>query len=212
MFEKINWKSLEFEKQKDIVVEGNNWLRPLVKEKVHYHTTQMPIVIRGLTRNIIGVDPGRNYGFTIIEPSGLAHVLNGKLVKQEPDEAYTLYIIRFVSSLLSRDAGWNDDNEEWDLAPEMSIVEGAAYDKTFGQVGLEAVRCGFYTGLKLADSPVEIAPPSTVRKHVLGNGMIQASDLWLINHNAADSIAIALYGVYLYSQNGGDVQITWKLE
>ena len=193
MFEKINWKSLEFEKQKDIVLNDRNWMKPDVTEKIHYHTTQLPFIIPNLNRCIIGVDPGRNYGFTIIEPSGMTHVLNGKLTKQEPDEAYTLYIIRFVARLLII-------QDRWDFTPAISVIEGAAYDKTFGQVGLEAVRCGFYTGLWMENGRTEIAPPSTVRKHVLGNGMIQASDLWLINHNAADSVAIALYGVYLYLQ------------
>jgi len=142
---------------------------------------------------IVGIDPGRNYGFTILGPYGTGWVYYGKMIKHDPDEAYTKYIIDdFVPSMVG-------------MYPiKFAVVEGAAYDKTFGQVGLEAIRCGFYAGMERI-CPTDIAPPSTVRKVVFGNGKMQAMDVWYdINHNAADSLAIALYAAHKFTE------VKWK--
>ena len=176
MSAKINWNEFVIKDKKSTTLGKTG-------ERVHMWTVTYPRILTD-SLYVVGIDPGRNYGFTILGPYGTGWVYYGKLIKHEPDEAYTRYITdEFVPEMVG-------------MYPiHSAVVEGAAYDKTFGQVGLEAIRCGFYAGMERI-CPTRIAPPSTVRKAVFGNGKTQAMDMWTtINHNAADSLAIAIYAL-----------------
>jgi hypothetical protein len=76
------------------------------------------------------------------------------------------------------------------------IIEGAAYGRPFRQVELAEIRQGFFLAgsTSMYFEETKIVPPASVRKKVFGQGKVQAGDIWpLLNHNAADSLAIALY-------------------
>lgn len=142
----------------------------------------------------VGIDPGVNFGLTFIH-NQFAHIYYGTL-KQEQEPG--LYAARAWMLF-----------DELDI-PETNIncvIEGAAYHKQFGQVGLAEVRIGFYLYAFLNNrySNVKIVPPATIRKAVTGDGRKQAMDEYpQINHNAADSIYCALYG----SRLCGDSELT----
>lgn len=133
----------------------------------------------------VGVDPGVNFGVTFIEQNHLV-VYYGSLIQQYEPGEYGLVAMRFLQSLF-REHG----------AKGACIIEGAAFHKQFGQVGLAEVRQGFYTAARLASgNPVVIVPPKSVRKTVFGDGRTQAGDCWpTLNHNGADSLGIALYAI-----------------
>lgn len=129
----------------------------------------------------IGIDPGVNFGVTIINEDEV-QVINGKLRKQESSLAYSVMAQGMSECLL-------------EMLPAMcNVLEGPAFNKVFGQVGLADVRAGFYLGFK-PRYPI-IVPPMTCRKEVFDNGKTQAGEVWPnIDHNAADSLALALYGL-----------------
>lgn len=133
-------------------------------------------------RIAIGVDPGVNFGITIIKGDGELDICWGKLpTHKEPGlrgvEAYNLV------------AGSGKRGK----TAYKAVVEGAAYYKPHGQVGLEEVRFGFFLGLYHMGFDVRILPPASIRKMAFGAGRTQAGDLWPgLNSNAADSIGCAL--------------------
>lgn len=139
---------------------------------------------RGL--DVVAIDPGVNFGMTIIDNKGL-RIYNGTLIKQETSLEYGYYAMHFIKDILSR----HDENT-------IFVLEGAAYHKTFGQVGLADVRCGFYLGARcfLGEGSIRIMAPMTARRLVFGSGKIQPMDVWAkLNHNAADSLSLALAGL-----------------
>ena len=72
-------------------------------------------------------------------------------------------------------------------------IEGAAYNKPYGQVGLAYIRMGFYLPM-VRITRVNITPPATVRKVAFGSGKVKAKDLWpKINDNAAAAVGCALH-------------------
>lgn len=133
----------------------------------------------------VGVDPGVNFGVTFICQGSLV-VYYGSLLQQYQPGEYGIEAMRFLQSLF-REHG----------SKGTCVIEGAAFHKQFGQVGLAEVRQGFYTAARLASSfSVIIVPPKSIRKDVFGDGRTQAGDLWpTLNHNGADSLGIALYSL-----------------
>lgn len=78
------------------------------------------------------------------------------------------------------------------------FLEGAAYHKIFGQVGLADIRTGFYLGARscLDLEHVHVVAPMAVRKAVFNDGKYQAANAFpLLPHNAADAVAIAAFGL-----------------
>lgn len=158
-------------------------------------------VIDGLA---IGVDPGVNYGITVIE-NGSVYVYNGKLGRRENSWEHGIDSYELIGNILRKSIAY--------FSPSQccAVVEGAAYGPTnvtvkggivykesFGQVGLESVRAGFYLGLHLAGVKVTVSAPKTIRAGALGGGTVGAWDVWpLLNHNAADSLGAALYSYRL---------------
>jgi hypothetical protein len=137
----------------------------------------------------MGIDPGVNFGCTFIKQDVVA-VYYGQLRQVFKPGEYGVIAINLLQSL-----------PEFRKMKGACIIEGAAFHKTFGQVGLAEVREGFYIGAKMADgltniSHVEIIPPATIRKIVFNNGKEQAGDHYpTLNHNGADSISIAQYAL-----------------
>jgi hypothetical protein len=132
-----------------------------------------------------GIDPGVNFGLTVIECDKI-WVFHGALMRDEKPGRYGLIAFKFLENII----------KTFDHKNALMVIEGAAYGAQFRQVELSEIRTGFYLAASLSSSftDVEIKPPATVRKGVFDNGKTQAMNEWpLLNHNAADSLAMALY-------------------
>jgi hypothetical protein len=140
-------------------------------------------MLPGNTTSVIGIDPGVNFGLTLIHDDEVM-VHWGSLPPTKIKGEHGIHAYDFIY------------NTYQDFPAIKSVVEGAAYHSKFGQVGLEEVRFAFYLALRhLGMNPV-IVPPATVRKAVFGNGQQQAGDVYpFMNHNGADSLSIALYSL-----------------
>ncbi len=136
----------------------------------------------------IGVDPGRNFGVCLIQPTCVT-VYSGAFPQQEKNERwrYGAWAIELLKQIVG--FTWLDN---WP-----GIVEGAAYNDKFGQVGLAEVRFGFAYGLEKIGAKAHIVPPATIRKAVLGNGRGPVPYyLWPnLNTNAVDSLITACYAI-----------------
>lgn len=138
----------------------------------------------------LGVDPGRYFGVSVLGDYGV-WVYNGTMPKGTHDE-YGSFAVKLIKDICTLHC-----LTPWDV----SIVEGASYGSPFGQVGLAEIRFGFFLGLQEFGLEPKMVAPASVRKAVFGNGKQQAMDIFpILNHNAADSLAIALYGCM---QKGG---------
>jgi len=156
---------------------------------VLYH----PIGYKGAFTNLtgfdklgVGIDPGRNWGLSIVE-YGEIKVWWGTLQpKQEEMWKYGISAYRMMMEI-NENGGWNN-------ATHNAVVEGPAFTKTHGQVHLESVRFGFALGLIHSGFDVEVVPPARVRAEVMGHARNDPSLFWpTINHNGANAVAMALY-------------------
>lgn len=139
------------------------------------------------TGSIFAVDPGVNFGITIITPDSKVNILWGTLDKHPSHAEHGLMAENLIIQLVKR----------YKAEKAKFVLEGAAFNKAFGQVGLAEVRQGFYAGMRKFTEEFSVVPPMTARKVVFGNGRTQAGDIWpLLNHNAADSLGLAYYGLY----------------
>ncbi len=141
--------------------------------------------------DVVAVDPGVNFGLCVVTKDSIK-IYDGHLLKQDSSLEYAWEAYNFIRSVLVFPS-------EFDVSENVIfILEGAAYHKTFGQVGLADVRAGFYMGARsmLGAGSIKIVPPMTVRKVVFGDGRYQPAEEWpTIHHNAADALSIALYGM-----------------
>lgn len=151
---------------------------------------------RGLIQDFegegVGIDPGRNFGLSIMSGNALT-VYYGKLPSRKSP-------FNFLS-------GW----DAFHLSSQFVgvnrmplVVEGAAHEEDVGQVLLAEIRAGFYIGMAYFNQcKVELVPPTKVRKRVWGKGGFKGGYAWpLINPNAADAGACALYAAG-YEFRGG---------
>jgi hypothetical protein len=133
-----------------------------------------------------GIDPGVNFGLTVIEENKV-FVFHGALMQDDKPGRYGLIAYSFLNLLMS----------QFHHTGGLMVIEGAAYGAPFRQVELSEIRTGFYLAAATSSGTiqqVEIKPPSTIRKGVTGSGKTQAMDEYpLLNHNAADSLFMALY-------------------
>lgn len=132
-----------------------------------------------------GIDPGVNFGLTVIEENKV-FVFHGALMQDDKPGRYGLIAFKFLQSIITG----------FDHGDAVMVIEGAAYGAPFRQVELSEIRTGFYlaSSLSYVFADVVIKPPATIRKAVTGNGKTQAMDEYpLLNHNAADSLFMALY-------------------
>lgn len=133
---------------------------------------------------VIGIDPGVNFAITSID-DGKIRICHGKLKTQTNRAEYALSAMNFTRLFIELNY----------MEQAVFVLEGAAFNKVFGQVNLAEVRTGFYLGLR-EYGDVVVPAPMTVRKNVFGDGRIQPMNIWPeMNHNAADSLSIALYGI-----------------
>jgi hypothetical protein len=140
-----------------------------------------------------GIDPGVNFGMSIIKDEDVK-VYHGTFEKENEPGHYGLHAQNEMMGWL----GFNFDCT--------CIIEGAAYHKTFGQVGLEEVRIGFYLGAVAcgAFTVVKIVPPATIRKRVFDNHLQQAMDIFpLLHHNGADALSMAIYSLEIHNDRRG---------
>lgn len=157
------------------------------------HISLIQGTLRGNSKLSIGIDPGVNFGMTIINAE-YVQVLYGrlptsKITGQRGINAYN-YIMEQSSLKTIRTV--NKDT----LHEFKAIVEGAAYNDRHGQVLLEEVRFGFFFALHELGFDVSIVPPASIRKVAFGGGRVTAGEKWpSMNSNAADSIGAALYGL-----------------
>ena len=141
-------------------------------------------MLEGNVSSSIGVDPGVNFGITIINMDKIT-VIHGALLQQQHRYEYALLAYELMCDLINL-------NPLGD--PVLFVVEGAAYNKTFGQVNLAEIRTGFYLAMRYYNDVAWMPPPASVRVDVFGSGKVQAGDIFpALNHNAADSLGIALY-------------------
>ena len=138
--------------------------------------------------NTIGIDPGVHFGVTILV-NGIVYVYEGDLLydKQHPHDAgYSAF------KLMQSDMF---NSEFWSKRPFNVIIENASFGSPYGRERLETVRTGLYLGCRLYTNDIQVVPPATIKKEVLGNGKAQAMDVFpTLNHNGADSVSIAFYG------------------
>jgi len=140
-----------------------------------------------------GIDPGVNFGLTIIEDNKVL-VFNGSLMQDAKPGRYGLIANRFLASII----------KQFDHLGAFLVIEGAAYGAPFRQVELSEIRAGFYLAAALFPfvfASVEIKPPASIRKAVFNDGKVQAGDEWpLLNHNGADSLSMALFAAQMVSE------------
>ena len=135
----------------------------------------------------VGIDPGVNFGITLIKDRTV-NVYHGTLMKSGETNEYARIAYKFWQDLISFPVEGK------------CIVEGAAYHKMYGQVELAEVRTGFYLAACFLDyfDTVKVVPPASIRKLVFNNHLQQAADIWpTMNHNGADSLSMAIYGLLL---------------
>lgn len=171
----MTWQKIKFSEYKSTLYARKGLPRlHMVEGKISGHT--------GLC---VGIDPGVNFGITIINMDYI-QVFHGKLPSSSVRGQHAWDAIEMVKELLFGDI----------VGTGSACIEGAAYKDKYGQVGLEEVRIGFYLGLRELGLNVRIVPPMTIRKIAFGHGRTVAGELWpLLNHNAADSLGAALCGI-----------------
>lgn len=143
----------------------------------------------------IGVDPGRNFGYTLLK-SGMLVAYWGTFEKEDEQWKYVRPAYRLIQT----------------LGPKAKFVhmaiEGPAFRKQYGQPALESARAGFALSGLHNHYNVEIVPPATARAEVLGHGFNKAGDFWpSLNLNAADSVVLALYAAGV--RRGDDPPQRW---
>lgn len=151
--------------------KGYGWM---VRGKLEHHVG-----------SVLGIDPGVNFGITIIRNDDI-FIMNGKLLTQKDQR---IEYSRFSYMLTKYLINW------YGIDDATFVLEGAAFNKQFGQVNLAEVRTGYYLAMR-DYGEVKMASPMSARKVVFGGGKIQPMDVWpFLNHNSADSLSLALYGL-----------------
>lgn len=131
---------------------------------------------------VVGVDPGVNFGLTIINLE-YVQVFNGKLPSQSEPGKHGIDAYNLVKEIFN----WQSDFHH------PAVVEGAAYNRMFKQVELEETRFGFFLALYDSGFEARIVPPASIRLKAFGHGRSQAGEIWpFLNQNAADSVGCAL--------------------
>ena len=147
---------------------------------------------QAIDRPAWGIDPGVKFGLTVMEGKKV-WLFHGSLISDPTPGRQGLISYGFLLEVIEsfQDVHSGDPN---------LVIEGAAYGAPFRQVELSEIRTAFYLAASLSRMflDVIIKPPSTIRKAVFGNGKTQAMDEYpTLNHNAADSLAMALYAAKL---------------
>jgi hypothetical protein len=156
-----------------------------------WHIDYKTIFVRGvrIDKNILGIDPGANFGVTILSP-GWSQMFWGKLPKGKETVDRMEMAHNFIRIILGGE-GFDAERCVFDRL----VVEGPAYRKDYGQSKLAHIRAGWYLGARPYAKQGLFTPPAVPRKVVLGSGKKHPGDEWPNqNLNALDSLNIALYG------------------
>jgi hypothetical protein len=158
--------------------------------------------LKGNTGLAVGIDPGVNFGMTVINME-YVQVIYGKLPTDKRPGWRGIYAYDYIcthfqllnKAVTSQSSDLTLQELDWIAERQLfsAVVEGAAYHSRFGQVGLEEVRFGFFLALHHLGFKVSILAPASIRLIAFGSGKKQALDLWpAMNQNGADSIGCAL--------------------
>lgn len=146
----------------------------------------------GNEKTAIGVDPGIDYGLTIINRD-FVQVFFGRLETNKRPGYRGINAYNYImNSALNTYRSVNPEIRK----SVSAVVEGASYNDIYGQVALEEVRFGFFFALYEIGFTVSIVPPATIRKGALGHGRATVGEIFPnLNHNACDSIGAAIYAL-----------------
>lgn len=179
------------------------------KYKIHKGLMMMEGTFSGNERIAIGVDPGINFGLTIISGESVK-VYWGRLdvTKEQASKpglkgvaAYN-YVKSNVPSLSLPFSFTAEAVTYYDYQNPKAVIEGAAYGRPHRQVELEEERFGFYLALRHMGFDVVIMPPASIRLKAFGNGKLSAVDVYpSLNQNAVDSVGCALAAISRYDGN-----------
>lgn len=148
----------------------------------------------GNTYTAIGIDPGKNFGMTIINREYLQVYYGTLQVSKKPGVSG-----KMLHELIHKRLFYDRLVDVPENVVFRAVVEGAAYNFAKGQVFLEEIRFACYLGLANLGYTTEIIPPVTIRKMAFGRGTIKAQEIWpMLNPNGADSIGCALAALSLY--------------
>lgn len=136
---------------------------------------------------VVGIDPGRNFGLTLIYEDK-AYIHYGKLHKQKPQWKYGFLAEDYAES-------WLKNN-----LPHFVVIEGPAFraaggGKMYGEANLGHIRMGFASAFHTKGIETIFIPPASSRKKVMGSAKVKGADVWvMLDHNAAESLLLAIYG------------------
>lgn len=135
-----------------------------------------------------GIDPGVEFGITIIHLTNVS-IFQGVMWHSPGDRpghrAHVAYVI--LENLIRM------YNEPVDV-PRHMVIEGAAYEKMYGQVQLAEIRTGFYLAAvrSMEFQDVRVLTPQAIRKTVFDR-QINAREVWpTLTKDAAASLSMAL--------------------
>ena len=136
----------------------------------------------------MGIDPGRNFGIAAMI-GRYAVVYVGQMPKEEEQWLYGIAAYDIMSQSTSL------------LQVDKVVVEGG-FDGVPGAVNLAYTRMGFALGAYYMNKEVEIAPPATIRKAVLGVGTKKGEQVFpgLPSHGA-DALVCAMYAAGIRNKN-----------
>lgn len=168
----LNYQKIKLQKNKEKFIHDNisGWV--------------IKGTMKGNAFRVIGIDPGVNFGFVIVDKEDV-FVYYGKVKTKAKNNRieYSIDVMNMTKSLIAI----------YDMHNVTCVIEGAAYRKQFGQVQLAEVRNGFFIGCRKFSNKVYISPPATIRKIAFGHGYLHGLELFpTLNANAADAIGVAM--------------------
>jgi len=181
------WETIQLSQTKKQKIQINTF-------KLNVVELHIPCLLLDKGQNIIGIDPGVNFGLTFLDSESIT-ITWGKLPR-------THKLMGTVAQALAEAMSKPYAHPYWQIQfgdlPHV-FIEGPAYSAAVGQPLLEQVRYGFAAGFISNGCEVEYVPPNKARKLAFGHGNKAGKDIWVnINQNGADSIGLAIAGAVLY--------------
>jgi hypothetical protein len=137
----------------------------------------------------VGIDPGRRFGVAIAALNRIV-VYDGIMPQQPEKWRYGAIAIDIIKRIFAGPPA----------NFQVGIVEGAAYNAKYGQVGLAEVRFGFAYGLlQVGVDDVRIVAPATLRKNVLGSGraVVPYNNWPTLSTNGSDALVALGYALMI---------------
>lgn len=154
-------------------------MNPIQNLPLKFWMSKLPINVTNL---FVGIDPGKNLGLSYIIG---AEIVAAYVRLPEKDKFAGVNAKNYMDYLVANLFNYS--------VKRFALVEGAAYNKIFGQDLLAQIRFGLLYSLKMNNFEVDYIPPATARKNSFENGKISGSSIWKkLNANAADAAGIAI--------------------